>query len=46
MRAECVLSDLTGSNDPGEGEFPEAFTEQELARCAATIAAAYLNPRT
>jgi len=45
MRAEAALSVLTRSDEhPGEEEFPEAFTEQELHRCAATIAHAYLNP--
>jgi len=45
MRVETALSVLTRSDEnPREEEFPEAFTEQELHWCAATIAHAYLNP--
>ena len=45
MRAEAALSVLTRSDENlGEEEFPEAFTEQELCRCAAMIAHVYLNP--
>ena len=44
MRAEAALSVLTRSDEnPGEEEFPEAFTEQELHWCAAMIAHAYVS---
>jgi len=45
MRAEDFWTDLIKLNErPGKGEISEAFTSQELAQFAATIAVAFLNP--
>ena len=45
MRAEDFWTDLVKLNErPGKGEILEAFTSQELAQFAATIAVAFLNP--
>jgi len=45
MRAEDFWTDLVKLNEqPGKGEISEAFTSQELAQFAATIAVAFLNP--